>query len=111
MFYYEKNKKIKNKHPLKYKFNWQSSSSLFSDLQDHIQLSASTALFNIPLLKKHNNIFDVKIKPTFEDGHFINSFLLQVMRLEKNHFVGFIKNAKYYYRKRSDESSTLDGAW
>ena len=111
LFYYEKNKKVKNKHPLKYKFNETESIFCVSDLQDHIQLSASTALFHVPLLKKHNNIFDVKIKPTFEDGHFINSFLLKVMKLEKNYFVGFIKNAKYYYRKRSDESSTLDGAW
>ena len=111
LFYYERNKKIKNTHPLKYKFKAKESIFPVCDLRDHIQLSASTALFNVPLLNEHKNRFDIKIKPTFEDANFINNFLLQVMQLQNEYFVGFVKNAKYYYRKRSDESSTLDGAW
>ena len=75
-----------------------------SDLKDKIQLSASTAFF------KSSDIgsvrFDEKMKPSFEDAKFVIDYLLS----NKNKYASFVSNISYYYRKRADGSSTLDGA-
>ena len=44
--------------------------------------------------------------PTFEDSHFVNRFLL----LNPGTEAVFLKTPTYYYRKRADRTSTLDGA-
>ncbi|EKL1640272.1 CDP-glycerol glycerophosphotransferase family protein, partial [Campylobacter jejuni] len=49
--------------------------------------------------------FDEKLKPNFEDAIFINEYLLQ--NIDKNSI--FLKNARYFYRKRKEQNSTLDG--
>ncbi|EAH4618456.1 capsular biosynthesis protein, partial [Campylobacter jejuni] len=46
-----------------------------------------------------------KLKPNFEDARFINEYLLQ--NIDKNSI--FLKNARYFYRKRKEQNSTLDG--
>ncbi|BEJ86318.1 hypothetical protein B10525_14510 [Campylobacter jejuni] len=40
----------------------------------------------------------------FEDGKFINIYLFKNLNLKSI----FLKNARYFYRKRFDKSSTLD---
>ncbi|MCK5536320.1 MAG: glycosyltransferase, partial [Bacteroidales bacterium] len=111
LFYYEKDCSIKDTHPLKYKFKKKESIFPVNDLKQHIQLPTHSVFFHTKELKKTGLQFSEKVKPTFEDAHFLNRFLLQTSLFEKESFVGFIKDAKYYYRKRSDDSSTLDGAW
>jgi hypothetical protein len=45
--------------------------------------------------------------PTFEDGHFVGRYLLG----EADSQVGFCARARYCYRKRADQSSSVDRAW
>src|SRR5699024_7828152 len=50
--------------------------------------------------------FDTRIRPNFEDGHLIAHYLLRQERT----FVGFVASAVYWYRRRADGTSTLQGA-
>ncbi|EAI0748104.1 capsular biosynthesis protein, partial [Campylobacter jejuni] len=68
-----------------------------------IQLSVASCLLKISLIQ--DLFFDEKLKPNFEDARFINEYLLQ--NIDKNSI--FLKNARYFYRKRKEQNSTLDG--
>ncbi len=103
-------KELKNKyddtHPLRYRFEQERTVFPASDLQDFMQLSAATVWFRRDLIERHGLRFDSRIRPTFEDGHFVNKYLLLNERTE----VAFLKEPVYYYRKREDQSSSLDSA-
>ena len=106
IFYFEDKDQYSDTHPLKYRFK---NNSIFdvSDLNNHIQLSVNSAFFRKKEILKQSLEMSSLVKPSFEDAHFVNKYLLA----QKQSSVAFIKNARYYYRKRSDASSTLDGAW
>lgn len=106
VFYYEDKKQFSNTHPLRFRFENDAIYPI-NDLKKSFQLSASSAFFLSKLIKDNNVIFDERIKPNFEDGHFIASYLSNPLKS----FVGFAKKPIYYYRKRSDGSSTLDTSW
>ncbi|HAN0596014.1 TPA: capsular biosynthesis protein, partial [Campylobacter jejuni] len=73
------------------------------NLNNFIQLSVASCLLKISLIQ--DLFFDEKLKPNFEDAIFINEYLLQ--NIDKNSI--FLKNARYFYRKRKEQNSTLDG--
>lgn len=104
--YFEDINVYKDNHPLKYRYNNDNKLFSIKDLGKQIQLSASTAFFRKSIIEENNLEFDNDIKPSFEDAEFVASYLFNV-----DGYAGFLKNAKYYYRKRSDGSSTLDKAW
>lgn len=105
VFYFEDKDMFKDTHPLKYRFGKGNSTLPISDLKDKIQLSASTAFFKTKDIQSVR--FDEKMKPSFEDAKFVTDYLLA----NSNKYASFVSNISYYYRKRADGSSTLDGAW
>lgn len=107
IFYFEKNKTLKDGHPLRSKFSKGDSSYSLSSIGKNIQLSASTAFFRYDHIKLYNINFDPFVKPAFEDAKFISDYLLE----HSGEYIGFLKNSKYFYRKRDDGTSTLDTAW
>lgn len=106
VFYYEDKKQFSNTHPLRFRFENDAIYPI-DNLKKSFQLSASSAFFLSKLVKDNNVTFDERIKPNFEDGHFIATYLSNPI----NSYVGFAKKPIYYYRKRSDGSSTLDTSW
>lgn len=72
-----------------------------------IQLSAASAFFRRDLLLAKGRRFDESIRPHFEDGHFIGRYLVE----NPGRALGLCGRAIYYYRKRENGSSTLDGSW
>ncbi|WGE31758.1 CDP-glycerol glycerophosphotransferase family protein [Actinobacillus genomosp. 2] len=108
VFYFEDKKIFKDTHPLKYRFANGNTALFIEDLKNHLQLSASTAIFKIKEIRKSNLFFDEEMKPSFEDAKFVTDYILNANR---KHKVGFISDISYFYRKRDDGSSTLDGAW
>ena len=98
--------KEEDTHPLRYRFEQERTILPASDLQDHMQLSTATAWLRRELIERNELRFDPRVVPTFEDGHFVNRFLLLNAQTE----VAFLKRPIYHYRKRGDGSSTLDGA-
>ncbi|HDZ4972888.1 TPA: CDP-glycerol glycerophosphotransferase family protein, partial [Campylobacter jejuni] len=102
IFYYEKYRTYRDNHPLNYKYKNNNTLLENNNLNDFIQLSASSCFLRPSLIK--DLVFDEKLKPNFEDARFINEYLLQ--NIDKNSI--FLKHARYFYRKRKDQNSTLD---
>ncbi|MCT9844902.1 CDP-glycerol glycerophosphotransferase family protein [Leclercia adecarboxylata ATCC 23216 = NBRC 102595] len=107
ILYFDDKNIYKDTHPLRYRFSKGDSICPVTNLGKNMQLSASTAMFKTEAILAKNIEFDSKVKPSFEDAHFVGSYLAGFNEGK----VGFVSKAKYYYRKRSDGSSTLDTAW
>lgn len=107
IFYFDDQDMYKDTHPLKYRFSKGDVIYPVSDLGKNMQLAVNSAIFKSNIISDNNIIFDDRVKPNFEDAHFIGCYLSGI----DDGQVGFVSKAKYYYRKRSDGSSTLDTAW
>jgi CDP-glycerol glycerophosphotransferase (TagB/SpsB family) len=107
VFYIENGRFFKDTHPLNYKYKSGNRIVSFDRSYSEIQLSASSSIFKTQYIKNNNLTFCSDVKPNFEDGRFISEYLLS---LDSGN-IAFLQNAKYYYRKREDGSSTLDTAW
>ncbi|HEF3808816.1 TPA: CDP-glycerol glycerophosphotransferase family protein [Campylobacter jejuni] len=103
IFYYEKYHTYRDNHSLNYKYKNNNTLLENDNLNNFIQLSVASCLLKISLIQ--DLFFDEKLKPNFEDARFINEYLLQ--NIDKNSI--FLKNARYFYRKRKEQNSTLDG--
>jgi glycosyltransferase involved in cell wall biosynthesis len=94
---------VEDTHPLKHRFRGRAR---VRDLDGHpgfFFVSAPVAFFRHDVVEQHALRFDPEIRPNFEDGHFAARYLLALERP----LVGFVPEARYLYRKRSDTSSTL----
>lgn len=107
IFYRENTRQYQDNHPLRYKFIKGNQTVTGLNLENNINLSASSSIFDIDIIKKYQLKFDNRVRPTFEDGRFIAEYLYYI----PNQKVVFSAKSKYFYRKREDESSTIDRAW
>lgn len=93
-------------HPLDRMF----TSDVLVDLDkfpEYFHGSAPAAFMRTERLRSESLRFDAAIRPNFEDANFIARYLLTCAVPQ----VGFVGSARYYYRKRSDgSSSTQRGA-
>lgn len=106
-FYFEDKNIIKNNHPLDFKFQKPVHIVPVAKLNKEVQLSAATALFRTDILRRHQLTFNDKIKPNFEDAHFIAHYLSKA----PHGSVVYLRDAVYFYRKRNDKNSSLDKSW
>lgn len=107
VFFNESKGEYIDNHPLRTEFN--KDISLYNVTDDYmpITLSASKSFFSVSGIRECGVRFDTRIKPDFEDAHFVNSYLI----LQKTGRVAYLRKPIYYYRKREDGSSTLDSVW
>lgn len=106
IFYLESSKETKE-HYLSYRFKKKSIIVSPADMKGFIQTTASAVIFKIELIKKHDITFDYRVKPIYEDGHFVNKLFI----CEPNIKIAFLKKPIYYWRKRESNDSTVDKAW
>lgn len=104
IFYFEDRQEYSDSHPLRYKFQRGTVRKSSHDLGNFIHLSGATVWLHRETVIKSGIRFDVRVKPSFEDAHFINRLFLA----SPNCTVSFIPEAKYYYRKRLIKTSQLD---
>lgn len=97
MFFFDK---YEGQHPLNYKFEEDKIVDLTEDW-DYPQLSASSAFFKRELFDEYK--FPESLVNS-EDTLMLNRMLLE------NPKYGVVSQAIYWYRKRSDESSTIDSS-
>lgn len=107
-FYMENEGITKDTHPLRKKFHEKTTLLDIKKIGLQLQLHASSTIFKIAEIKKHQIIFDETIKPSFEDGKFLTDYL---MYAPEHAQIKFVKSSVYLYRKRESGDSTLDGAW
>ena len=108
VFYFEDLKVYKNTHPLKYRFLDKDHILTLDNMGKNIQLSVNSAFFKKSMIDFGKVSFHEEVKPNFEDAKFVGEYLSS---LSQNSKVAFVAGNRYFYRKRSDGSSTLDGAW
>lgn len=104
--FHEKDGEIRDSHPLRYRFKGGNKLVDLDRFPGHTHLHASSAFMRTEQVKNSNILFDELLKPVFEDAHFVLTYLLNVVRP----LVLFIDTADYYYRRRADNSSTLQNA-
>lgn len=107
IFYNEDRREYSDTHPLRFRFAKGDCILPVLSPGKHIQLSVNSVLFKRAILLEQGLAFNPKVKPAFEDSLFVNSYLLQL----SDGFMAFLSSSKYFYRKRSDGSSTLDTGW
>lgn len=93
-------------HPLGAKFRKGNRFVALSADSSAIQIGA-TCFLRTAVLAEHNIDFDVRVKPTFEDGHVVGRYLCHF----EDPIVGLVATAPYYYRKRADTSSAVQSSW
>jgi len=107
IYYHEDLDQYSDTHPLRFRFANGDSFVPAAELGKNIILNVNCVLFKRARILEENLLFDGRIRPAFEDAHFVNRYLLS---LSEGH-VGFLKKPSYFYRKRADGSSTLDTGW
>lgn len=105
IFYDEATNAKRDNHPLRFRF--RKDNIVHADaMGDFMQLAANSVFFLRKNVEAAGLEFDPRIKPSFEDGNFVARYIL-----EFGGNIAFLKGPQYFYRKRSDKSSTLDGSW
>ncbi|TCL81330.1 CDP-glycerol glycerophosphotransferase (TagB/SpsB family) [Curtobacterium sp. PhB128] len=94
---------LANTHPLRVKF---SRGSRIVDLavDPIIQLAVNSAFFRVDQITSAEIAFDDRVRPVFEDAHFIGQYLLSLDDAR----VGVLASAKYHYRVRGDGTSLME---
>lgn len=93
-------------HPLGAKFKKGNRFVSLSADSSAIQMGA-TCFLRTAVLAEQNVDFDMRVKPTFEDGHVVGRYLCHF----EDPIVGLVATAPYYYRKRADGSSAVQSGW
>lgn len=104
--YYEKSGNKRNDHGLKFRFGNGRKWLRAAELGDFMQLAINSAFLRRTDVIRLGLTFDKKIVPGFEDANVVNRYLINLPETR----VAFLPEAKYYYRKRADESSLQDTA-
>jgi len=95
--------RLVNNHPLRIKFA-RGSRVVDLDHEPIIQMAVNSAFFRTSEIVNHAVRFDGRIRPVFEDAHFIGSYLLESGLRN----VGILASAKYHYRVRGDGTSLME---
>lgn len=94
---------IRDNHPQRRKFG-KGSRIVNLHADPIIQLSVNSSFMRNSLIREHGLRFDDRVRPNFEDGHFIARYML----LTRSERTGLMASAKYLYRTRGDGSSLLE---
>ncbi|WIB78903.1 CDP-glycerol glycerophosphotransferase family protein [Curtobacterium sp. MCPF17_002] len=97
---------LNDQHPLRGKFA-QGTRIAHLTAEPMIQLSAASAFLRTERVIEAGLTFDERVKPNFEDAHFIARYLL----LQTHPKVGLLASAKYHYRRRGDQSSLIQTSY
>lgn len=107
IFYHESNNQYSDSHPLKYRFtNGVTYNSNFN-FGKNIVMSVNSGVFSTKVILENDLFFEPRLRPSFEDARFASEYIYCI----KSSKVVFLPSAKYYYRKREDNTSTLDTSW
>lgn len=96
-----------NTHPLDWKFRHGNRLVDLDEDPNHVHLSGGTVFLKRSVIEKHGLRFDEEIRPKFEDANFIGLYLSLVPKP----IVGIVATARYFYRKRSNGTSLVQGTW
>ncbi|OIH94904.1 MULTISPECIES: CDP-glycerol glycerophosphotransferase family protein [unclassified Curtobacterium] len=93
---------LKDDHPSRRRFE-KGSRIVDMRLDPIVQTGVNAAFMRRDLIGSAGVEFDGRVRPTFEDAHFVARYLLR----NGLHRIGLMASAKYHYRQRGDGSSTM----
>lgn len=102
--YNDVTKESTNSHPLRSHFVRDAVYNLAVN-DSFFQGGSVCSFFRRERLMAEELRYDVRLRPTFEDGHFVGVYLLPLAEPK----VGYL-GTRYHYRKRADGTSTLQNA-
>lgn len=106
ILHFDESDTFSDTHPLRNQF---AGKDRVVDLDRNEKLfygSAPCAFFRRDRIVEAGITFDSRIRPNFEDGHFVVMYLLA----SPTRRIGLLASAVYNYRKRADGSSTLQNS-
>ena len=106
IFYLDGSNVESDAHPLRHRFASGERMISTEDLDRDVQLGVNSAFFRHDLIRGQDLAFDERVRPSFEDGHFIGRYLLSA----EGSFVLSLPQARYFYRRRADQTSILNRA-
>lgn len=89
-------------HPSRKRFE-KGSRIVEMRLDPIVQTGVNAAFMRRDLIVASGLEFDERVRPTFEDAHFVARYLLR----NHLHKIGLMASAKYRYRQRGDGTSTM----
>lgn len=89
-------------HPSRKRFE-KGSRIVDMRLDPIVQTGVNAAFMRRQLVVDSGVRFDPRVRPTFEDAHFVGTYMLR----NDLHRIGLMASAKYRYRERGDGSSTM----
>lgn len=104
--YREKNKRFTNNHFLKKMFLAGERTFYSNEIPDDVIINnVARTIYKLNIIRERNLSFNEKIRE-FEDGQFATEFIESGLCK-----IALCPAAKYYNRRRSDESSTMQNSW
>ena len=107
IYFFEKTNSFSDTHWLRFKFQ---NGNTVVDLDQHpeyVQFFVHSAFVQRKALLSSGLCFDERVRPSFEDGHLLNKFLL----LSGTRKVAMLKDALYFYRKHDTGKSLIASGW
>lgn len=93
-------------HPLRHKFQ-KGTRVINLHVEPTVHVSAGNTFLRTSFIDALKLRFDSRIRPNFEDGHFISRYFLG----SGTHRLGVVASAKYYYRTRGNGSSATQSGF
>ena len=106
IIYEERTHTRRDTHPLRYRFASGERIVATDDLGRNIQVTVNSAFMRRDIISERGLQFDSRIKPGFEDAHFVGRYLMSAPGTS----IAFLPAAEYFHRRRADQSSLTDTA-
>lgn len=104
--YWEDDPARGDRHALRFRF---ASGDRVVDIERYprnFHMHVASSGLRVDVLRRSGLRFDDRVKPVFEDAHFLSKYLL----LAEVPLVAYLDSAVYYYRRRGDGTSTMQNA-
>lgn len=95
--------RLRDKHPRRRQYAPGNRVVDMADEPNVFPGSTNVGFYRLDRIRAASLRFDPRVRPNFEDGQFAVHYLLALER----QVVGLVADAQYLYRKRADQSSTL----
>ncbi|HEU4572575.1 MAG TPA: glycosyltransferase family A protein, partial [Candidatus Limnocylindrales bacterium] len=95
---------IRNSHPRRRQYVLGNRVANLDHEPNVFTASAAGAVVRLDRVRALGLRFDTRIRPNFEDGHFVASYLIAL----RTPTIGLLRDADYIYRKRAADDSTLN---
>lgn len=104
IFYFENWRRFRDTHPLRYRFLQKKEKTVDSNSPEAIHMAVNSAFFRHDIIRTYDLRLSEQRWPKFEDADFV----LRYIHEGADGLIVYLRDARYYYRKRRAGDSSLD---